>query len=52
MGGGNGGKNRKGHQGTYIKDPWTKSKRVGLRVTSRGMGESSGGEMETTVLER
>ena len=27
-GGNNGGKKEKGHQRTYIKDPWTKPKRV------------------------
>ena len=50
----NGGKYGKVHQGTCIKDPWTKPKGVGLRVggrDERGRGHG-GGEMETTVLEQ
>ena len=52
---GRGGDNRekkgKGHQGTCIKDPWTKSK-GGLRVEVGVVGESGGGKMQTTVLEQ
>ena len=44
----------KGHQGTCIKDTWTKPKGVGLRVGGEdgGVEGSSGGKMETTVLEQ
>ena len=34
--GSNGGKKGKGPQGTCIKDPWTRPKRVGLRVGGGG----------------
>ena len=34
--GDNGGKNGKGHQGTCIKDPWTKPRREGLKVGGVG----------------
>ena len=37
-----GGKKGKGHQGTCIKDPWTKSKGVGFRVRG-GDGWNRGG---------
>ena len=46
-----GGKKGKSHQGTGIKDPWTKSK-GGLRVEVGVVGESGGGKMQTTVLEQ
>ena len=36
------GKRRKVHQGTYIKDPWTKPKEGGFRVG--GWGRWGGGE--------
>ena len=49
-GGDNRGKWGKGHQGTCIKDPWTKPKGVGLRV--EGGDRWGGAEMETTVLEQ
>ena len=39
---GNGGKQGKGHQGTYIKDTWTNPKGVGSRVGG-GEGWSWGG---------
>ena len=54
MGGDNGGKRRTGHQGTCIKDTWTKPKGVGLRVEGGdGWGGGAGGvKMETTVLEQ
>ena len=43
---------RKGRQGTCMKDPWTKSK--GGRIKSGrwgwGMEENGGGKMEKTVL--
>ena len=32
----NDGGREKGHQGTHIKDTWTKPKWVGLRVGGRG----------------
>ena len=38
--GDNGGKLGKGHQGTCIKDPWTKPKGIGSRV---GGGDGWGG---------
>ena len=41
------GKTGKGHQGTCIKDPWTKPKGVGLRVGGRdgwGREEVDGGK--------
>ena len=47
-----GGK-RKGHQGTCIKDTWTKPKRdriEGERWGWVGQGRVVGGKMETTVL--
>ena len=50
--GGNGGKKGKGHQGTCIKDPWTKPKGEGLRVGGGGRAGSGGGKMETTVLQQ
>ena len=50
----NGGKKEKDHQGTYIKDTWTKPK--GGRIKSgrdvRGVEGSGDGKMETTVLEQ
>ena len=53
--GNNGRKKGKGHQGTCIKDPWTKTAggRVGLSMGVRvgGAGENGEGKMETTVLE-
>ena len=54
MGGDNGGKKGKGHQGIYIRDTWTKPKGVGLRVGGRdewGRGNWGRGKMDTTVLE-
>ena len=50
----NGGKKWKGHQGTCIKDPRTKPKRVGLKVGGGvgGGGGSTGGKMKTTILEQ
>ena len=54
--GDNEGKKGKGHQGTCIKDPWTKTAggRVGLSMGVRvgGAGENGEGKMETTVLEQ
>ena len=53
--GDNWGKKGKSHQGTCIKDPWTKPKGVGLRV---GRRDEWGGrvwgrmKMETSVLEQ
>ena len=52
---GNGGKRRKGHEGTHIKDPWywttgwglTKGAGVGARVR-----ESNVGKIVTTVIEQ
>ena len=46
--------NRKGCQGTCIKDTWTKPKGDGLRVGGGdGWGRGSrGGKMETTVLDQ
>ena len=46
-----GGGKGKGHQGTCIKDPWTKPKSVGSRVGSRD-GWGRGAWWETTVLEQ
>ena len=45
---------RKGCQGTCIKGPWTKPRRVGWRVGGAdGWGGGCGGEkIETTVLEK
>ena len=54
MGGDNGRKKGKGHQGTCIKDPWTKPKggRIeGGRWGWVGLGRVVGGVMETTVFE-
>ena len=42
MGGDNGGKKGKGHQGTCIKDTWTKPKEVASRV---GGGDEWGGRL-------
>ena len=49
MEGNNMGKKGKGHQGTCIKDPWTKPKGVGLRVAGgdawgRGLWCSKNGD--------
>ena len=41
----------KGHQGTCVKDPWTKPKGGRLRVRVGGMEESYDRKMETTLLE-
>ena len=43
-----------GHQGTCIKDTWTKPKGVGSRVGGGGwLGwGSGGGEIEITILEQ
>ena len=49
MGGDNRGKKRKDHQGTCIKDPWTKPKWGRIEG---GVEESGGRKMETTVLEQ
>ena len=52
VGGDNGG--GEGHQGTCIKDTWTKPKRgsiKGGRWGWLGWGGSGGGKMETTILE-
>ena len=52
--GDNGGKNKKGHQGTCIKDPCTKTT-GGREDVGGGVGrteESSGGIMGTTVIEQ
>ena len=46
---GNEGKKGKGHQGTCIKDPWTKAK---VSRTEGGVGQSGGRKMETTVFEK
>ena len=46
--GNNQGKKGKGHQGTCIKDPWTKPKGVGSRVGG-GAVDSGGGKMETVL---
>ena len=46
-----GGKQGKGHQGTCIKDPWTKSKEVCWKVGG-GVGGCGGVKMETIVLEQ
>ena len=46
----NRGKKGKGHEGTRIKDPWTKPKWVG--GGEGWWGEEWGWEMETTVLEQ
>ena len=53
MGGDNGSKGE-GFSGTYIKDTWTKPKRVGPKVGSGDdWGRGSGGrKMETTVFEQ
>ena len=44
----------RGHQGTYMKDTWTKPKKVGSRVGGGVSGAGGHGEvkMETTVLEQ
>ena len=55
MGRDNGEKRGKSHQGTCIKDPWTKSKwglGRGWEAGMAGLGVSGGGEMETTILEQ
>ena len=54
VGGDNGGKQRKGRQGTFIKDTWAKSKgrRIkGGRQRLLGWERVVGGKMETTILE-
>ena len=52
--GDNRAKKRKGHQGTFIKNPWTKSREGGIRGGRWGwLGWGSGGrKMQTTVLEQ
>ena len=50
-GGDNEGKKGKGHQGTCIKDPWTKPKR-GRIEGGRWTGGSGGRKMETTACEQ
>ena len=45
----NGGQKGKGHQGTCIKDSWTKPKQGRIEG---GTGTSGDGKMETTVLEQ
>ena len=50
----NGEEKGKGHQGTCIKDTWTKPKGIGLRVGGRDewAGGHGGVKMEPTVLEQ
>ena len=53
--GDNGGKRRTGHQGTCIKDTWTKPKwgRIeGGRWGWLGLGESGGGGRKAPVLKQ
>ena len=55
MGRGYWGKKWKGHQGTCIKDKWTKPKGVSIKGGRWGCmewGGNDGGKMETTVLEQ
>ena len=48
--GNNRGKKGKGHQGTCVKDPWTKTTEgEGLNVV--GEGETRGKGMEITLIE-
>ena len=51
---GNGEKKRKGHQGTCIKDPWTKTTDGGKeRMWEVGVGRAGNGrKMGTTVIEQ
>ena len=50
-GGGEWGKKAKGHQGTCIRDPWTKPTGWGL-TGGAGLGESNRGKIGTTVIEQ
>ena len=55
VGGDNGRKRGKGHQGPGITDTWTKPKKgriEGGRWEWLEWGRSSGGNMETSVLEQ
>ena len=51
----NGVKKRKGHQGTCIKDPWTKTMVGGDCMWKLGCGQGrgeNGGKMGMTVIEQ
>ena len=48
----NSGEKGKGHQGTCIKNAWTKPEAGRIEGGRWGWGRVRGGEMETTVLEQ